>query len=95
MVEGTEYKTRYQNHDQFSNPRTIVEEGNVSRTTTATFSHLEDIWRISLPSEVEVDGVKSSEYQYTADGLLESEEHFGVLTDYEYFDNGDLRAYRL
>ena len=97
--DGTTYTTSYSNYDTYSNPRTISETGDTSRTTTYTYitnSTLINKNIIRKPDVVTVSGgfpgTFTTDYDYYTTsskyGKLKQVSKYGVVTNYDYYTSG-------
>ena len=100
---GVTYTTSYQIYDDYSNPLSILETGNMTRATTKSYwqdvtNHLVK----GFPSSVTITGVDvtdtfTSNYQYYTDpsefyrfGKLRMATRNGITTEYDYNTYGNL-----
>ncbi|MEH6635911.1 MAG: PKD domain-containing protein, partial [Halioglobus sp.] len=99
VLDGHTYATDYSNYDAFGNPGTtrqysIYPTENDTRVTTTTYLNEINGWFIGLPETATLhqDGVVVGTISrtYNALGRLQSEDRFGVTTQYAYTDQGDV-----
>ena len=89
--DGTAYTTAYLNHDSFGNPRTVVESGNASRTTTLTYHLNAAKWIVKQLEDETITGIGMIDRSFDANGNLSSESRYGVTTTYLRYATGDLQ----
>ena len=101
VLDGYRYTTEYRDHDAFGNPRrttqfSIYPTENGDRITDSTYLNDIDNWYIGLPASdtTSQDGnvLGSVVRVYNAGGRLHSEDLFGVATQYDYTEQGDIAA---
>ena len=94
-IDSKTYTTNYSNFDDYSQPKTISETGDASRTIARTYwynTSLNIIDRIASESITYNSTTFSTNYTYnTTNGLMTSKSVAGVVTDYTYHPNGNLK----
>ncbi|MFO1217592.1 MAG: Ig-like domain repeat protein [Burkholderiaceae bacterium] len=91
---GQTYSTAYSLHDEFGNPKKIVENGpNLgSRTTDLTYFSGAARWIVKqIKDQVVANGGVAIARDFDANGNLRIVTRDGVTTSYEYFPNGNLQ----
>ncbi|MCH6583140.1 MAG: RHS repeat protein, partial [Proteobacteria bacterium] len=95
MRDGTTYSTKYRNFDAHFNPRTIIESGQATRTTSLTY--FPRVSRQNIVSLVEDESIGSGNSRkisrtFDAKANLTQRVQYGVKEDYTYQTTGDLRT---
>ncbi|HEB29137.1 MAG TPA: RHS repeat protein [Porticoccus sp.] len=97
-IYGYGSRTDYSSHDAFGHPGIVTEYSNYlnigDKVTTKTYVNDTTNWFIGLLSTevVSQDGVDKGTVSrtYNANGRPETEDQFGVVTQYSYTSDGDL-----
>ncbi|MES9851976.1 MAG: HYR domain-containing protein [Candidatus Thiodiazotropha sp. L084R] len=94
---GTGLLTTYNDHDQYGNPRQIIEESGSSRNPDRVKNILYDNdtwnWLIGLPEEETIVGTGTISRDYfPGSGRVRTLTEYGVTTHYTYTPQGDLET---
>jgi hypothetical protein len=90
---GLLYTTDFSNHDGFGNPVNIVKGGSsVADTidTTASYFVDTDLWIVNRTQNETTVDVGTVTREFDANGNLEQQNNYGVVTNFTYTPEGDL-----
>lgn len=94
--DGKTYTTNYSNYDSYGNPQSIPETGDKTRNRSISYWYntSKNIVQNKPSSETVSGGFSGSfttNYIYDSNtGNLKQVNRYGVITDYEYYGNGNL-----
>ncbi len=96
--DGKTYTTNYSNFDNYGQPRTIIETGDKTRTTSLAYWY--DAAQNTVLGKISSESVSGGfpgaftttrSFQAGAGDLLQ-ENRYGTLTTYDYYTNGNLKS---
>ncbi|MCG8487333.1 MAG: HYR domain-containing protein, partial [Chromatiales bacterium] len=95
--DGTGLLTTYNDHDQYGNPREIIEESgssrNPDRVKNIRYENNTWYWLIGLPEEETIVGTGTITRDYfPGSGRVRTLTEYGVTTHYTYTPQGDLET---
>lgn len=90
-LDGTTYTTDYSNHDTYGNPGVVEESGTGSRKTTLSYFINTNKWIVNQVEDEEIDGIGTIDRTLNTAGNLTSISKYGLLTEYEYYPNGNIK----
>jgi YD repeat-containing protein len=94
IIDGKTYTTNYSDFDNYSQPRTIQETGDATRTITRTYwynTSLNIIDRLASETINYNSTSFTTNYSYNNLGLMISKSVAGVTTTYTYHSDGNLK----
>lgn len=95
---GKTYKTTYSAFDDYGNPQTIEELGERSRTTNRIYDHRSDFVTKNITNLVKEETVSGggknfkTTFNYDSNGSLISKNELGVVTNFTYYNDGNLKT---
>ncbi len=90
-LNGHVFTTLFSDFDDFGNPKTTHEFGTKNRVIHNTYFNEENSWIIGVIEDETIENVGTIDRTFNSDGKLIYESLYGVVKEYDYYQDGTLR----